>query len=386
MQFLDLMDSMRAEEASLEKLYGKEGKSARSIRNTPKYAEGLKFTQGLMKRVFDGDYRAWGQFREAMTTDDFPLLFGDILDRMLLGAYMETPQVYRAYTKIETVRDFRNVKRFTVDGAESVLSEVAEQEEYPESSLGEAKYEYAVRKYGRRIPFSWETMINDDLNALKDIPARFGRAARRSEQKFATQLYCDANGPHASNYTVGNKNIISGNPDLAIDALQAAFTQIAAQVDADGEPIAIDQLHLVVPPALEVTAMNILNGTQLRLTAAGGASGQELVTANWMRNRLQLHVDYYIPIVASSANGNTSWWMFASPQAGRPSVTMGFLAGHLTPEIFIKSPNAQRVGGGSADPMGGDFDTDSIQYKVRHVFGGTFMDPKMTVASNGSNT
>jgi hypothetical protein len=34
--------------------------------------------------------------------------------------------------------------------------------------------------------------------------------------------------------------------------------------------------------------------------------------------------------------------------------------------------------------MDGDFDTDSIEYKVRHVLGGSVIDPKFAVASNGS--
>jgi hypothetical protein len=389
-KFLEVIETMRAEEASQEKLYGGEGLNIRNVRKNPKYAEALKEAQKLMANVFKGDYRAWGTFREAMTTDDFPLLFGDILDRMLLAGYMETPQVYRNFIKIATVRDFRDVKRFATSGAESVLSEVKEQEEYPEDALGEAEYTYGVKKYGRRIPFSWETMINDDLNALKDIPARFGRAARRSESKFATGLYCDASGPDATFYSAGNSNIVTGNPVLDVDGLTTAMKVLSDQRDADGEPIAIDTVHLVVPPALEIVAGNMLNAVQLRLTKAGGvdttdaSAKQELVVANWMRNRLILHVDYYIPVVAFTANADTSWWLFANPNNGRPALEMGFLAGHLTPEIFIKSPNAQRVGGGVADPMGGDFDTDSIQYKVRHVFGGTTLDPKMTVASNGS--
>jgi hypothetical protein len=36
--------------------------------------------------------------------------------------------------------------------------------------------------------------------------------------------------------------------------------------------------------------------------------------------------------------------------------------------------------------MDGDFDTDTVEYKVRHVMGGTLMDPKAAVASNGSGS
>jgi hypothetical protein len=129
-----------------------------------------------------------------------------------------------------------------------------------------------------------------------------------------------------------------------------------------------------------------MNATQLILdvNASAGTAQQNLITQNWMRNRLSLAVNPYIPIVASSANGNTSWFVHAK-QADRPPFKMAFLRGHVEPEIFIKAPNATRVGGG-ADAMNGDFDTDSIEYKVRHVFGGSAIDPKMTVGSNGSGT
>jgi hypothetical protein len=54
--------------------------------------------------------------------------------------------------------------------------------------------------------------------------------------------------------------------------------------------------------------------------------------------------------------------------------------------VFIKTGNQQRVGGGGVDPMNGDFDTDSIKYKVRDVIGGTLEDPKSFVGSNGSGS
>lgn len=388
MEFLELLESVRAEEASVQRMFNADdGQGVRSLRrNTLQYKARLAEAATFVGDVVNGK-RHPRTFLEAMTTSDFPFLFGDILDRQLLAGYQETPAVHEAFCRMATVPDFRAVKRFGVSGAEGVLPRVPEQGEYQAAALSDAQYSYSVQKYGRRVPFSWEAMVNDDLDALKDVPARLGRAARRSESKFVTQLYVDANGPHASFYSVGNANRVTSNPVLSIAALQTAMTVLAAQKDADGEPIYIEALVLVVPPALEITAQNILNATQLWLdtNASAGTAQQNLVTTNWMRNRVSLVVDPYIPIVASTANGNTSWFLFASPRNGRPALEFGRLRGHEQPEIFIKAPNAQRVGGG-VDAMAGDFDTDSIQYKVRHVFGGTRLDPKMTVASNGSGS
>lgn len=386
MDFLEVLESIRAEEATTLRLFGGEGDSPRrSRRDNPRYQAQLGEAISLVADVYTGRRRPH-LLMEALTTSDFPQLFGDILDRQVLAAYQETPRTWQNYTKRSTVRDFREVKRFRVDGGEGVLEEVPEKTPYPEAAVTDDVYTWSVKKYGRRMPFSWEAMINDDLQALRDIPERFGRAARRSEERFATALFVDANGPHASFYTGGNANIVTGNPALSLPALQTAFTVLSEQVDSDGEPIMIDMVELVVPPALEVTAQNILNATEVWLNENGGAANQQVHTVNWIRTKLHLSVNPYIPIVANNANGNTSWFMFANPNNGRPALEMGFLRGHEEPEIFMKTSNAQRIGGGLSDPMDGDFDTDGIEYKVRHVLGGGRIDPKMSVASQGDGS
>lgn len=385
-EFLEVIESIRAEEASVQRIFGNEGSGVRAVRgNDPRYLARLAEAAKFVAEIASGK-RPGYQLTEALGTSDFPLLFGDVLDRQILAAYREAPQTYKNYCKIATVRDFRTVKRFAVDGADGILEEVGQQAPYPESKLNEKAWEYAVKKHGRRLPFSWESRVNDDLDQLTDIPNRFGRASRRSEERFATSLFIGVNGPDATLYSVGNKNIVTGNPALSIAGLQKALEVLAAQVDEGGNPIVIEMIELVVPPALRVAAQNILNATQIEVSGeAGGTSGQKLQVANWMKNGLRLSVNPYIPLLATTANGSTSWFLFANPDNGRPALEVGFLRGHAEPEIFVKEANARRVGGG-LNPLDGDFDTDAINYKIRHVFGGAQMDPKMTVASNGSGS
>lgn len=386
MEMLELLETIRAEEASVQRLFGGEGNGTRSRRKGPRYQAQLAEAARLIADVYKGR-RPMHYLQEAMTTSDFPYLFGDILDRQVLAAYREYPTTWQNYIKRGRVRDFRTVKRFSVYGADQVLGSVVGQKgEYPYEEINEnTPYSYAVAKYGRKIRFAWETMINDDLDALKDQPERLGRAARRSEEKFATQLFVDASGPHASFYTVGNKNIVTGNPALSVAGLQTAMEILSQQTDENGEPIVIDTVELVYAPTLEVTVQNILNAITIEATEKGGTAARKLTIQNWMKTTFRPNKNPYIPIVASTANGNTSWFLFANPDNGRPAAEMGFLLGHEEPEVFMKTPNQTRVGGG-ADAMDGDFETDAIEHKVRHVFGGTRMDPKMTVGSNGSGS
>ena len=392
MDFLELVENVRAEEADAQRLLHGDGDGARSakVQARAKYTTRLAEATELVAKAFAGNRWAALTFQEAMSTSDFPLLFADILDRQLLQAYREAPQHWPAIAKPAEVRDFRNVKRFPRGiGGGATLDGVAAGASYPESSIADSTpIQYAVAKYGRRMPFDFETLVNDDLDALKDVPERFGRAARMTEEKFVTELYVDSSGPHASVYTSGNANIVTGNPALSIAGLQTAMQVLGAMTDGDGNPIVVTAATLVVPPALEITAQNILNATEIRLVAAeaGATANQQLTAQNWMRNRVRLVVNPWIPIVASSSNGNTSWFLFADAASGPAALELGFLRGYSEPQVFVKSPNQQFVGGGTPDVMAGDFDTDAIQYKVRHILGGSVIDATMSVGSKGDGS
>src|SRR5262245_43009555 len=254
------MESIRAEEASVDRLFNADagdvrvGRGAR--RSNPRYSELLLEAARLVSDVLNGRKKVH-YLQEAMTTSDFPLLFGDILDRQLLANYRETPQTFRSYIKVAQVRDFRTVNRFAINGGEARLQAVGtvpEATEYPYDKLSEARYQYAVQKYGKKYRYTWEDMVNDDLEALRDTPERMGRSARRTEEFFATDLFVGTAGPDGTFFAGGNANVVTSNPALSITALQTAFQVLAAQTDSDGEPIDIGMAHLVVPPALEVTA------------------------------------------------------------------------------------------------------------------------------------
>ena len=384
MQLLDLIETYNAQDATAERLYAREGRRVRGGRNTAQYKQSLLEAARLYEGVLTGRIRS-DRLQEAMTTSDFPYLFGDIIDRQMLASYQHMPVMWQSIAKRGRVRDFRTVDRFAVNGGEAVLSEVKEAAEYPAASVSDARYQYQVKKYGKRLPYTWESFVNDDLDALRDMPQRLANSARFSEERFVTDLFAGTTGPDGTFFAGGNNNVVTANPALSVGGLTTAFNVLAAQVDSDGNPIYTGNVVLMVPPALEITAMNIINATEI-LAADGGGDGtgsNQLRVSNWLTNRVKVAVNPWLPIVSNASHGNTSWYLFADPNVGRPAMEVGFLSGHEAPELFMKSPNATRVGGGPVDPMDGDFDTDSIDVKVRHVFGGVLLDPKSAVASSG---
>ncbi len=392
------------------------------------YEAKIREVANLTLRAFNGSKRDLLNFQEAMSISDFPNLFGDVIDRAVLANYIETPYTWNMVCRVSQVNDFRPVRRFRIDGGTGLLAGLQASDEpnpgqlrpleqgaqYPEDSLSDAQYTYRLFKVGKRMPFFWETFVNDDLNALKDTPARFGRGARRTEEFFVTQLFAN----NTSFFSTANKNIVTGtvvgdsgtnNPPFTITALQRAIIVMMQQKDTTGQPISVEAMTLVVPPSLKTVAMNVLNTDYVFMADQGGTQqinganlsatvAQQLHALNWAKNIVRLAVNYYLPIV-DTAHGQTGWYLFSNPESGRPALEVGQLRGHTTPELFMKLPNSVAIGEGSMgpgpgslpgttnmNPMEGDFDTDAVHYKIRHVLGGTQIDPIMAVYSNGSGS
>ena len=138
------------------------------------YEQKLKETIDLLTNAKDlPSHKHEYLIREALTTSDFPYLFGDVLDRQVLASYKAVDPVWKAFVRSSTNRDFKDTYRFAITGGDQYLAEVAEKGEYLASERTEAKYTLAVKKYGRQFDISWEALINDDLGALKDTPERF---------------------------------------------------------------------------------------------------------------------------------------------------------------------------------------------------------------------
>ncbi len=78
-------------------------------------------------------HRAEYLLREAMTTSDFPYLFGDVLDRQVLARYKASTPIWRQICRQSTVpRIYPQIGgyRFAITGGDQTLAEVPEKGEY----------------------------------------------------------------------------------------------------------------------------------------------------------------------------------------------------------------------------------------------------------------
>lgn len=328
--------------------------------------------------------------REALTTSDFPLLFGDVLDRQILAGYKAVDPVWKKIVRMGTVnRLFPHVggKRFAIHGGNAVLPLVGEKGEYLARNKEEVKYDVYCYKRGAQFDISWETLLADDLGALKDTPEVFAWAAINTDHWLATSTYAGDLGTHA----LGNlyASVASGGPanevnsgilPLTIRNLEATVALMNMFRDRSLTiPIKNRPKYLVVPPALEFTARQILTSAVKMWVESPGAgeTARPFPMTNVIPQMgLELIIDPWLPIVDTDY-GDYSWYLFAAPN-DIAAIEFDRLKGHERPEICMKASDKVTLGGGPIGPLDGDFGTDNVLYRVRLCVGANKLDWRAT--------
>lgn len=328
------------------------------------------------------------RLEEAMGTEDFPTLFGDILQREMLANYQSTPDVMSRILRQKPINDFRTVRRSAGEGDYTArLQKIKTGGEYKARKKKARHFTYSLEKYGAIIPLFWEAWLNDADGFFKDLAEGLATASMNTRNYLLTSLFWDANGPidaYFNHTSIGQKGVaatVLSNASLAAAIIAMTGGSVGYR-DLNSEPILNIPKYLVVPPALQITALEVLRNAAMIATGVGSSAATK-TSANVLTDfNIEVIVNPWIPvIVTSGTKGATTWGLFSSTISPGE---VGTLRGRNEPEIFLKTSNSVSVAGGAdASPFGGEFEDDSIQYKVRLVQGQVRLDQRGGWASDG---
>jgi hypothetical protein len=300
--------------------------------------------------------------RESGSTSDYPNILGNLMGRRMIDWAQAAPQKWRQYSAIGTVPDFRPQTMIVGYESEDLLP-IGEEGVYQDSKLADASFQLQVGTYGRAFSINRNVIINDDLNYIRQQPQRFGRAAGRGLAKFAARTLLEGNantfdgqplfGTAHANLGTGAGSVFGGNN------LKVAITALSTQTVLN-QFMTMDATMLVVPPALQWDARQLLNSAVVAITGTPAANAViERGTENVLRGALDIVVE---PFLTSA----TAYYVLANPNEA-PVIDVAFLNGKQTPDLLVERPVMTNVAGGD-DPY--EFEFDVMRYKVRFDYGG----------------
>jgi hypothetical protein len=353
----------------------------------------------LLEGAIRGDKADQLKLREGIATSDLPVQLAPTINKIMLANYAEQPKVWDAFASRLVVDDFRPINYMNLayedEGIDNMgdkfregsLPTVGEYDEYPTAgwfSFSEA--EFQVKKSGSRIRFSWESIVNDNnISLLERLPLELARKAAGKEDEEVTKQLVSANGLNTANFKSGNQNLLSGNPALSLESLEAAIEVANLQTYNGRQVTPFTRFVLVVNPGLELTARKILAIQQVRTETTSGDTVTSTVSGNPIAASIQIVVNPWLKKINS---GSDNYWFLLPVPADtiNPGVVLGFLRGYEAPELRVKANGGLYLGGGAVPAREGSFDNDDFEMRIRHIATGGFLMPAGTVASTGAGS
>ncbi|MEV0805737.1 2'-5' RNA ligase family protein [Micromonospora sp. NPDC050200] len=301
---------------------------------------------------FDSDLAGAARGTESLTSGSWAEVLGDSITRRMIKLY-DQPSLQswrKVVSDVVPVSDFRQQKRTRIGGY-GTLPVVAEGASYlPLTSPTDEEALYAVIKRGGTEDLTLETIANDDIGAVRNIPRLLGLAAAITLYRFvwdilATNVVCSYD--TVALFAAGHNN--TDNPALlgpgTLSAARAKMRKQAAYGNA-ANILSLTPKTLVVPSALEELAF------QLCTSAVAITAGSDATVPNMHRG-----LDYEVLDYVADVN---DWFLVADPNMC-PTIEVGFYQGRERPELFTQ-----------ADANTGSmFNADKYTYKIRHTYSGT---------------
>ncbi len=314
-----------------------------------------------------GDLQS-AELTEAAVPSDFPNALGNTLYKRIVqwAGQIAPEEMWRKYmVEVENI-DFRPNNQILVSEMEDLLP-VPTGMEYQDSTMGDAVYPITVAVWGRTFSINRETIINDNIGVLSDLPQKMARAVSRTKNKQFVRVGMEGNINSYDGtpvFSAGHRNLATGAASaLSSTSLQTAIYSVQTQTGdpnlfPDGGPMQMEPKYLVVPPGLQFVARQLIQSTLV--VAAGGATPDVTFgNINPLNNLLEVVVERWL-------TSPTAWYVFTDPNEA-PGFAVAHLRGKINPDLLLERPNIVDVMGGAPD--GHELEVDRFSYKVRDQFG-----------------
>ena len=297
------------------------------------------------------------------TSADFSGLVKNALNKIVTNTWDELGRAgYDWWQAISVQEHFSTLNSITgtLVGTVSDLPAISEGGEYTELVVGDSPETASFTKYGGYIPLTLELIDRDETRKLRAYPRELAAAGLRKISKLVAEIFTASSGTGPSladggalfNATAvttagGHKNLLtaalsSAEWETVCTAVynQPLLIKQAAGSYGTGPKMALNPRYLLVPRALQLTAMKVLY--------PGWENGSNIHSENQQRG---LPGDV---VTVPEWTDSNDWAALCDPRLA-PAIFVGERFG-LMPEVFIA--------GEETSPA--VFTNDEHRLKVRH--------------------
>lgn len=292
----------------------------------------------------------------ALMTGDLPDILGATANKSLLSGYNLASETWATWCGTGSATDFKEHTLHRASESDS-LEEVPEHSDYQYGKRSEKKEAYTLGTYGKIFAITRQAIINDDLGALTDTPAKHGRAAARKvgDVAYAVLTANAAMGDGVALFAAGHANFVASGSGAApgTATIGAGILAMGIQKDLNAES------HLNYRPEFFIAPKALEGAAEVFFTSMQFSDHSTVATdSTFASTRTNPYGGTYFTRVydARLDTALATGWYLAGPRGA--TVNLYFLGGNQAPYMETKQ----------------GWTIDGTEYKVRIDVAGKAVD------------
>lgn len=337
----------------------------------------------LLAAAMGGDKIAAGQLAEVHTTSDLKFNVAYLASAIALPQFEAAERTWSQVAGVRTVPDFGPVRLMGMFGdltgagvhQDGGLPTVPEGAPYPYVTVtGQEAFYAKLAKLGAKFGLTWEAGVNDVIGFFEQMPDLLTQLALDSEEREVFDALVNGTTASLASQTLPDGTVVPANAPLSPESIWAAIIQLQ-NTEVNGRKVGRASGYSVVVPSGTADFIEYALNRQIIQIQDGLITygpGDMSALAN-------------VSVVETSFLTGNNWIVLPKPGAiRRPVLELLRLRGYEQPELRVHGDTGNYVGGAAVAPFEGNFDNDTVDYRIRYVAGGVLWSSDYSVKSNGT--
>jgi len=261
----------------------------------------------------------------------FPIIMDNAINKAYVEGHKTAPVTFDKWTKRGVLKDFKTHDNNYLSGPAGELMEVPEGGELKHDVWKDAKRPTRkLKTYGRQFTMSRQAFINDDVDLITRMPAKYATSARKTQNRqcYEKLIKNDAIYDGSKLFGKEHKNLLLKGTGITRESVQGMIMALANQKDEFGNVCLIRPAMIIVPSGYKFDMYTLFYSQTINTTD----NTQAVNPLYQYRESIEVIEDPTINALCGGFGNQMPWWLLGAKE-DTDFMEVDYLNGQDVPNI-----------------------------------------------------
>lgn len=266
---------------------------------------------GLNRRSTDEIFQVLMERQYFNPTAAFPTILDNTINKAYVEGHKKVAVTFDRWVKKGTLKDFKTHDNNYLAGPVGEFLEVPESGELKHDTFSDTKLPTRkLKTYGRQFTLTRQAFINDDIEMVTKMPARYAASARKTQNKQAYQILVKNPAIYDGTalFSKAHGNLVTTGTGVTQASMQAMIMALQTQLDPFGEAIIIRPATIIVPTGMAFDIYTLFNSPTIHTSE----NTQAVNPLYKYAEHIEVVEDPTINVLCGGFGNVMPWWLVGS--------------------------------------------------------------------------